>query len=38
MMNLLMNSILSLMILLILHIIWVKSMIDLKLLERFLDL
>ena len=34
----LMNSILSLMILLILHIIWVKSMINLKLLERFLDL
>ena len=34
----LMNSILSLMILLILHIIWVKSMINLKLLGRFLDL
>ena len=34
----LMNSILSSMILLILHIICVKSMINLKLLGRFLDL
>ena len=32
------NYMLSLMILLILHIIWVKSMINLKLLGRFLDL
>ena len=36
MMNLLMNSMLNLMILLILHITWVKSMINLKLLGRSL--
>ena len=36
--DLLMNSVLNLMILLILHITWVKSMINLKLLGRFLDL
>ena len=33
----LMNSMLSLMILLILHIIWVKFMINLRLLGRYLD-
>ena len=35
--DLLMNSMLNLMILLILFITWVKSMINLKLLGRFLD-